>query len=85
MSQTFLVFLIVLAFIGILVAVLVNTWRRRQALAGWASSHGLEFRPAHDRVWVIRYPHFACLNQGDILVCLQRYARANRKVPSLCV
>ncbi len=66
MSQAFLVLAIILFLfgIGVAVAALVSVRRRRQALAGWAFSHGLDFHPAHDSGFGDRYPHFPCLNKG---------------------
>lgn len=65
MSQTSLIFLVILVAIAAFVVIQVQAAKRRQTLAAWALSHGLEFHSAHDDSLGDRHPHFACLNRGD--------------------
>ena len=69
MGQAILILLIVFFGVGLFIAAQAKVERRRQELARWSSSRGLEFRPSRDRDFGDRYPHFACLNKGD-----KRYA-----------
>jgi hypothetical protein len=39
--------------------------KRRQALAAWASAHGMSFDPSKDYSFDERFPEFGCLRQGE--------------------
>ncbi len=61
--------LFLVAIIGVFILIAVFGWmqaeQRRKALAAWAQTRGLAFRPGKEWGWDSAYPSFACLRQGS--------------------
>jgi hypothetical protein len=57
--------IVIALFIAIIVMGILAERRRRQALAAWAASKGLRFRPGKNRSIDNRFPAFKCLRSGS--------------------